>query len=208
MTYTADIPLSGETLGSTRDRTRSNFQQIASLIAQNHIPFNTAGQGKHKFLQMPEQLGSIGQVGVPLPPTTLANEGGLYTKVGLNPAETNLVFRGESDGFEYQMTRVDQANVGRFATTPNGWTFLPGGLILQWGSVSSPGTSGTVTYATANINFPVDTIQVQLQIYRTDTSANETAIVRQDIPPTNSQFFYRTTASSPSTVMKWTALGY
>lgn len=55
MSYTSNIPLSGESLGSTRDRINQNFQQIDTVLAVNHVPFNDAGEGKHKFLQMPEQ---------------------------------------------------------------------------------------------------------------------------------------------------------
>lgn len=211
MSYTSDIPISGDSLGGTRDRIRTNFQLIASVMAINHTAFNALGQGKHKFLQMPEQPGSIGQVGAPLPPTTAADEGGLYTKVGVNPAETNLVFRAESDGFEYQLTKTIAASTARFgplsATAPNGWTFLPGGLILQWGSKTNPGTSGAVVFATANINFPTDIIQVQCQLYHA-SSANESVTIRQDSLPNTTGFQYRTTSSSANTILKWYALGY
>jgi hypothetical protein len=145
MTFTSDIPISGDTLGSTRDRIRTNFQQIALVEAVNHVPFNALGQGKHKFLQMPEQPGTIGQVGVPLPPTTLANEAGFYSKIGANPAEANLVFRGENNGFEYQLTRADQTNNATFGTS-TGWTFLPGGLILQYGTMTTTGNTTVVVF--------------------------------------------------------------
>jgi len=149
MTYTSDIPVSGESLGSTRDRIRVNFQEIASVVAVNHVAFNALGEGKHKFLQMPEQ-GSA--------PTTAADEGGLYTKVGTNPAQTNLFFRGESNGTEYQLTRVNSASASEFGTNTNyppavanqdgGWTFLPGGLLLQYGKM-------TETASGSNVGTPV-----------------------------------------------------
>ncbi len=153
MTYTPDIPVSGESLGSTRDRIRGNFQEIAAVEAINHVAFNTTGKGKHKFLQMPEQVSA---------PTTLVNEGGFYTKVGTNPAETNLFFRGESNGFEYQLTRAIAASTALFSTNTTypgaqafekgGWTFLPGGLILQYGSVlpgQGTSSSGTTLFPVA-----------------------------------------------------------
>ena len=131
MSYTPSVPNSGDSLGSTRVAINTNFQQIDAVNSINHEAFNTADKGKHKFLQMPEQSSA---------PTTAADEGGLYTKVATNPAETNLFFRGESDGKEYQLTRSDQANNLTFGDDTNydvgppslngGWTFLPGGLIL------------------------------------------------------------------------------
>ena len=143
MSYTTDVPVSGDSLNSSRDRIRTNFQLIAQVEAVNHIAFGDSGQGKHKFLQMPEQASA---------PTTAVNEGGFYAKVGTNPAETNLFFRGESDGNEYQLTRVDSSLVASFATNAgtdsSGWTFLPGGMLLQYGirTVASSGTATTITY--------------------------------------------------------------
>lgn len=202
MTFSPNSPSTGDSLGSTRDVIRTNFQQIDVVNSVNHIAFNESDKGKHKFMQMPEQGSN---------PTTAVNEGALVVRVGTNPAEANLFFRGESDGALYQLTRSDQTNQARFgmssSTLPNGWTFLPGGLILQWGSVTNPGTSGTVTFATSNINFPTAVLNIQLQLYH-NSSANESATIKQDDPPTTSLFKYRTTSSSANTVMKWTAIGY
>ena len=148
MTYVSDIPVSGESLGSTRDRIRGNFQEIAAVEAINHIAFNAVGKGKHKFLQMPEQAAA---------PAVLANEAGFYSKVGANPAETNLFFRGENNGFEYQLTRAIAASTARFgnntayqANHEGGWSFLPGGLILQYGLRTNIGANSTAT-----VTFPV-----------------------------------------------------
>lgn len=207
MTYTTDIPVTGDSLGGTRDRFRTNFQQIDSVISVNHVGFNLLGEGKHKFLQMPEVTASGAGV-----PTTAANECGLYCDVGVGPAEANLFFRGEGDGTQYQLTKaISTATAGRFGsaslTAPNGWTFLPGNLILQWGSITNPGTSGTVTFATSNINFPTAIIQVQCQLYH-NSSGNESITVKGDVPPTTTQFQYRSTSSGASTILKWYALGY
>lgn len=152
MTYTSNIPVSGNTLGGTRDLVRGNFQQIDTVTAINHVAFNQSGQGKHKFLQMPEQVSA---------PATLANEAGFYCKQATNPAEANLYFRAEDSGgtggFEYQMTRADETNTATFATNTayaanhlGGWTFLPGGMILQYGFRSSVAASGLTT-----VTFPI-----------------------------------------------------
>lgn len=210
MTYTSDIPApSGDTLGGTRDRIRTNFQQIATVAAVNHIAFNASGQGKHKFLQMPEQPGSIGQVGAPLPPTTAADEGGLYTKVGINPAETNLVFRAESDGFEYQLTKVIAASTGRFgnntvayvANNNGGWTFLPGGLLLQYGRRTSPGSSGTVTFPVA---FPSGNAPFSIVVTNERNSARSANIDNSAISATSFDYFMET---SGSVALNWIAIG-
>lgn len=148
MSYTQNIPISGDSLGGTRDRIRTNFQVIDTTLAVNHVAFGgAAGQGKHKFLQMPEQASA---------PTTAVNEGGFYTKEGTSPAETNLFFRAEDSGggggYEYQLTHVDNSLTASFSTDAgtdsSGWTFLPGGLLLQYGirTMAAKGTETTITY--------------------------------------------------------------
>jgi hypothetical protein len=174
MTYTTDLPLSGESLGSTRDRIRANFQEIASVNAVNHVAFNSVGEGKHKFLQMPEQAAA---------PATLVNEGGVYTKVGTNPAETNLFFRGENSGFEYQITKSFSAQTGRFANNSNyqvgppslngGWTFLPGGLMLQYGMTNAASGSSTRT-VTFPVQFPNAVFSINVTGLRASSSPGNT----------------------------------
>ena len=107
MSYTPK-PDAGDTLVGTRDTIRGNFEIIEDRFNENHVDIDgAAGGGKHKFLQMPEQA---------TPPATAVNEGGLYTKVGTNPAEANLFFRGESSGKEYQLTKTVQADSASFGT--------------------------------------------------------------------------------------------
>lgn len=161
MSYTSNIPISGDTLGGTRDRIRANFQLIASVEAVNHVAFGASGQGKHKFLQMPEVTASS----VAIPPTGV-DEGAMYVDVGLGPAEANLFYRGESNNFIYQITRVNSAatatfgtNTGYIANHTGGWTFLAGagtinGMMLQYGRRSGIGASGTVTFPVAFTNPP------------------------------------------------------
>lgn len=59
MTYTRNIPISGDSLGGTRDRIRTNFQQIDTVMAVNHVAFNSSGEGKHKFVQTPDQTADV-----------------------------------------------------------------------------------------------------------------------------------------------------
>jgi len=153
MTFTPDLPISGDTLGSTRDRIRGNFQETSAVFAINHVGFNNLGKGKHIYLQMPEVTASGAGV-----PVTLANEAGFYSKNGANPIEPNLWFRGQTNGYEYQLTNANQANNATFGTNTNypapvvnqngGWTFLPGGLLLQYGNM-------TETAHDTNVGTPV-----------------------------------------------------
>ncbi len=204
MTYVTDIPVSGESLGSTRDRVRGNFQEIAVVEAVNHVAFNATGKGKHKFLQMPEQVSA---------PATLVNEAGFYSKVGPNPAQTNLFFRAEDSagtgGFEYQLTRAIEASTALFATntayTANhagGWTFLPGNLILQYGLRTSIGANSTAT-VTFPVAFTTACFSVSLAPV---TSGNPTSQMIVNANPGTANFVINNN-SSTFTRAFWIAIG-
>lgn len=201
MTYTRDIPITGDSLGGTRDRIRTNFQQIDTVLAVNHVAFNSLGEGKHKFLQMPEQVSA---------PTTATNEGGFYTKVGTNPAETNLFYRGESNGFEYQLTKAISASTSSFSTISQtlssangfgGWTFLPGNLILQYGFFN-PNTSTTVKFP---ISFNAIPYSVQLTLSSDNNSTFRVGISTGTL--TASQFIFEGSVSSHSNPIYFLAIG-
>lgn len=205
MSFNPNIPLPTDFLSQSQQDILTNFQTSDTSQGVNHYQFSdvTANNGKHKFLQMPENAA----------PTTAVDEGAVYTTVGSGPAETNLWFRAEDSGggggFEYQLTRVDAANSARFgktsSTLPNGWTFLPGGLIYQWGRVLNPGSTGTVTFATNNISFPTTCFNLQLTSRHTDT--NHSAFIAYTVELTNLIFRYRVSVSS-TTELYWVALGY
>ena len=95
MTYVL-LPNSGQTLGQTRSAIRTNFELIQTVFEQNHVDLDQSPDGKHKFLQMPEQSSA---------PNTDPNEGGLYCKE-VTGIGTQLFFKGENNGTEYQLTSV------------------------------------------------------------------------------------------------------
>lgn len=133
MTFTPNIPASGQTLGSSRDQILQNFSNYNTVVSQDHVSPNSSGQGKHNQSTYPEQAAN---------PTTLANEGAVYTKAA--SAVTELFFRRESNGTAIQMT------VGDPIAAANGSTFLPGGIIMKWGTQVLPTNVSTpVVYASA-----------------------------------------------------------
>jgi len=114
-------PQSGITLSAGRAVTQANFAGTETYIARDHVSLdaNSAESGKHKAIRLTEQAA----------PTTLVNELGLYAKD--TGSEPDLYVRRESSGTEIQMTMGDPSN------SANGYSFLPGGLLIQWGKVAS-----------------------------------------------------------------------
>jgi hypothetical protein len=149
MSYNNAIPQAGDNPSQSQSEILANFQQLDACIAVNHVQLTDASQGKHKFMQMPEQSAA---------PTTAANEGALYTKE--TSAITELFFRRESDGSELQMT-------GAFSAATNGYITFPGGLIMQWGNAASLSNGSTVTFPIA---FASACYGVQVTVNRSNTS--------------------------------------
>jgi hypothetical protein len=128
MVYTL-LPNASQSLGNSRPLIRQNFVLIQQAFDRNHYDFDdAANQGKHQFVQMPI-LGAA--------PTTLATEGAIYTKT-INALSQLFYIRDATALSEVQLTGPTPINAS------NGSTFLPGGLLLQWGRVSAINNTAVV----------------------------------------------------------------
>lgn len=94
MTYNVRPYATNDTLSASKNQIRNNFSLIRDRFQDNHTDIDS-GEGKHKYMQMPEQTSA---------PTTDANEGALYTKESTINNVTDLFYRRESDGSELQIT--------------------------------------------------------------------------------------------------------
>lgn len=122
MTYIPNIPQPGDDPSISQDQILNNFQDLNTFLSQNHVSLNDANQGKHTILQMPIQ-GSA--------PSTASNEIALYSRTSGNTGNNELVFRRSSDGTLIEATA--------FLGNTNGWTRLPSGILLKWGTGSGSG---------------------------------------------------------------------
>ena len=176
MTFTPNIPTTGQSLGNTRDMIRNNFTNYNDVVSVNHVAPNDPNQGKHNFLQMPDQAAA---------PTTAANELGLYSKdVAGN---SRLFLRQENNGAEIQMSGINPvANI-------NGNTFLPGGILMQWGTESIPANT---TFGI--INFPITFSKV----YQVQVSYSQKDRMLSVININNAFFEYYYTNTSTSSISK------
>jgi len=132
-TYTSSIPQPTDDPSQSQDQILQNFQSLNTSNSVNHVDFNDADQGKHKFMQMPEQSAA---------PGTAADEGALYTKAvsGI----TQLFFQEESSGTERQLTTI--------APTQSGSKYymrLPSGIKLNWGQATGSVAGTTISFTTA-----------------------------------------------------------
>ena len=181
MSYDNNIPVSGQTLGGTRVQINQNFADIASINAINHVAFNDADEGKHKFMQMPVQ-GSA--------PATATSEAALYAADDSGGA-AQLFYRSETNGKTYQLTYALDAQFdtyfGKNAAYTNtgidyvgGFSFLPGGLIMIYGNTVNATSAGTI-----NIKFPFAFPTSILQAWFTPVKSGSVSTQSLSIDPTS-----------------------
>lgn len=135
------VPASGASIPATDGpQILANFQSIQTAFDINHVDFNDANAGKHKFITFPVQASApviaLGDIGVFNRNSTLTTQNELFV--------TNSV------GTTFPLTAALRATTG--------WAYLPSGLLMKWGV--NAGNGDTV------IPFPVAaTIPVFSNVY-------------------------------------------
>lgn len=125
MAYNQNIPQPADQLKNSQPQFLANFQEINTYLSVNHVGFNVGDQGKHKFIQFPQQL---------VDATTSASEYAQYSKQGLYSASTEMVFRTPSD------TSITNITEKRY-TASDGWWQLPSGIIVKYIKANIPNTN-------------------------------------------------------------------
>lgn len=134
-----DVPLSGQSLNDTRNPIRTNFVTIDQAFLVDHVTYNSAGQGKHNRVTLPEQVAGGGAA-------TLANEALLYSGQGTTSAVTELFFKRENLAIGVAGTPFTESILSTSApmADTDGWTYLPSGILIKWGLRNA--TAGGSTY--------------------------------------------------------------
>jgi hypothetical protein len=179
--YQPGIPTGTVNLNIDYKNIQDNFQQLDTTFAVDHVTYSnqTAQNGYHTAVHLnpisttatnPPNNQPI------VPPSVTAGIGQLFSSQindGVN-VDTALYFLTGGNRL-LQLTR----NFLPVSAASPGYTFLPGGIIVAWGIVTtslSAGSTGTVTFPTISSN-PVFT-----NVFNVFTSLNFTA----SNPPTSS----------------------
>lgn len=156
-----DIPLAGDKLSTSQSDIRQNFLEINTVVSQDHETFGNPNQGKHKQAIFTKQAAST---------STAGDEVAVYCKDNAG-GDPSLFVRKESDADEIDITSYTNSVP---AGEGKGYTFLPSGILLCWGSVTmgvgSSGTSDTyaLAYKAATTPFQVITSVSGLAAGKTD----------------------------------------
>jgi hypothetical protein len=132
--YTNNIPFPTNSPSADQPNMLDNTNSIQTLIAVDHLGFETLNGGYHNDIHFNPQITDPGKI---------LNIGQLYTKsVTFNSVTDVGLFYENGAGVVVQLD--SPANT---SALPNGYTFLPGGIILQWGFATidppNPGKSST-----------------------------------------------------------------
>lgn len=179
-----DVPQAGQTLGITQPLIRNNFSTIDTVFSVDHVSYNSTGAGKHNKVTFPVQGAA---------PVFLAGEYGLYN---LNYADSgsNELFVTDSAGVSFPMTAA--------LFNQDGWTYLPSGIIMQWGfGNANPNTQTQINFSK---QFPTVAYIVQItQFTFMSVVTPNTLTVGQ--PITNHHFNVNNSGAAAS--LYWFAVG-
>lgn len=150
MSYNPAIPNPTDKLSTSQGDLKTNFSSLNTIFGQDHYAYDAVDGGKHQHVNMPVKSGGT-------PPTTASGEGALYTVANSGTSDIYYCRDNETTNV-YRMSRIDNSKYAQFATNTNysgtlygGWTFLPGGLLLQYGKDTSGSNSGNYN---GTITFP------------------------------------------------------
>lgn len=139
--YVNNIPFATNSPSVDQPNMLINTNAIDQLIAVDHVSFNTANGGYHEVIHFDTQAGN---------PAPIVGIGQLYTKsVTFNATTDAALFYENGAGVVTQLT-----SPSGFSAATTGYAFLPGGILMQWGSSAlNPGVAPVTV--TTTINFPV-----------------------------------------------------
>jgi hypothetical protein len=194
MTYQPGIPTGSVPLNQDYLNLQANFTQINSQFQVDHVPLtSTSGSppnGYHTVVHLVPFSTTASNPPNNQPvvsPTTTGGIGQLFSSQindGINNDEAFYFQTG--GGRILQMTRNFSPK-----NATNGYTFLPGGLIMQWGIVAgSSSATITVTFATSNIAFPTACYNVSVTAVRPASSPGSdfaTVVVNGSVSKTGFQ---------------------
>ncbi len=165
MTYNPNIPIGSNLVSSDISSMQTNFSQANTIFGSDHFDFTIAppsNRGLHKQVNFPT---------IPTPPVVATTASALYPKLG--SGVTRLFFVNATE--DIQITGASSVTATPAA---DGYTTLPGGLILQW-KVSTNVSSGN-----HNIVFPLafPTATLSVMVTANAQSAANTVTLNQQQP--------------------------
>ena len=185
MAYNETIPQPTTAVSNAQAALLENFAVIKTLIAEDHNTFSTANEGMHKKITFPVQA-TAGAV--------VAGQIGLYADTS---GGTEELFINRVAG---------QIPFTKSVKEYSGYTYLPSGIIMQWGFADITTAGVNVPFA---IPFPTKCLNVNLSV--NTNAANNWFVMAQFADPGKTFFTgYATTRTGGATTaaIHFMAIGY
>lgn len=216
-TYT-DTPHGGDIIANTQPTIEANFNYLTNTLGSAQT-FKAGGtgpgdhqisiggidsnqfEGRHLSVSFKNQAGNLAYPNDGVDSYMWSNAGDIYCG-NATAGPFKLTAMSTATGFgALGTTSTTTPTAGAVASTNAGWIFLPGGLILQYGQISSPSSSGKVNYPRA---FPNNVLGVFFNI---GSNLNiTTTIINTSGTNTLGTFSFLGTSSTPA-IFYWIAIG-
>lgn len=199
ISYNDAVPNGPNNPSADQPQMLANTIALNNIWAVDHIPFNVSNSGLH------QQVNLISESSPPV-------LGNLVIYSNTSTAGIPVPFAKSSNIFDFPLFN------GSLAISTSGYSSIYGGIIIQWGFVNgthggdnhfTDGDTGTVNFATANINFPSTCFVVFAQLAFTNGNPpNNQCNVSINSSLSASSFSWKITSSSNSyTRFYWLAIG-
>jgi len=200
MVYIPNIPQAGNTLAESQPWILANFTDLNTYFSVDHVALDAAANnGSHN------KVGFIGvNPSAPVPVTTegitlIADYSAATSKYILRYKQNSVAFPADSSH------ALTNSHIPLAASI--GYSYLPGGILIQWGRTAADVVTGVQT----TINFPVAftstaySVQVTLE---KDNPASGTAqaanVVRTTVSTTGFDVYH---SASGNHKVQWMAIG-
>lgn len=200
-TFQPGIPSGTVNLDVDYQAIQKNFQQLDTSFGVDHLMFSnkTSQNGYHTTAHLVpvSTVASNGPNNQPINGYTATTGYGQVLSAQINDGiNTDQALYFLTGGNRLQQLTRNFVPVA----SANGYTFLPGGLILQWGTAAIPGT-GTTNFnvTTANI------FNIQTTLIGSSSASNIVSVV-SSAPGSPGSFTWHFTGSSSYTQFFWMAV--
>ncbi len=206
MAYNPAIPQATDALAQSQQDILNNFASIGTTFDVNHVDFNAgADAGKHKYVVLPVQN--------PSPPIAFgAGELALYSFLSPVTAKNEIYINKTNQVTVVQVPST--ASILSVTSAPgnnvSGWTYLPSGILLKWGTGNANGNTAILFPVAATIPVFTDVMSVQLCTYANSVADSNTFVRLSAFTNVGFQCYgsSRTVAAAAASSFQYLAIGY
>ncbi len=154
-TYITNIPASTHNPSSDQPNMQINTNSTDSIIEVDHYSFNDNNGGLHKQSTYVNESA----------PSTQPGQLALYSKGSVGGPSALYLIRDNNSGTETQLTST---SIGTALAETKGASWLPGGLLIQWGTINAIANGNTVenflNAFTSTVLFPLPIVTISQQV--------------------------------------------